>query len=639
MKTLYIFTTLVVLSISTALAQVQFRGMYIDHFTDILGNTAKEDSLLQYAQDSSFNYLALYDIQAYNLNNANTANTMASFIKKARDVYNITYIGAVGETYSSFRDNIGPYNMNRADDHEKFNVFNLEFEFWTTSSVSPGGYYCDQYLQQANCSCDSSGGFKFYIEQLHKIDSLAHVQQVMSETYLGWFNQGQAQQIQQNVDRILLHAYRTNSSSLWSYSTTRLSYLASNHQSVDIAPIFSAEPVFMSSWLDSHSQADAFNTYQADYTSDNSSWKQYINIIGYQWFDWKYMKKPAPSTVFSPVVTISGASGGNGTLCTNDTATLTATGGDSYHWSNGATTRTIRSSASGTFSCDVTLNGVTKPTPAVTLTQRTSPTVTISAGTTNSNIVPLTADVNAGSGSVGSYQWQINSSDISGAHNASYSAGVSGNYSVQIVNTYGCQTTSAMYSVVIPGSCFAATPSGLNSSQGLDLTQVLSWDAGLTGDSVIIRYHPDTSSTYQYARMANTGQTTYVLNDLIPGILYSWRVKTMCGSTSGAYSSKSYFTTPATVTVKPDLNSDAALNVYPNPAKGKTHVNFLSAANNKGELTLSDMNGRTVLKQQLQLVQGDNTINLILSEYKNGVYTISIKTDTGLSNQKLIIDN
>ena len=38
-----------------------FRGIYIDSFDDILGNTVKEDSLLQYAVDSSFNYLALYD--------------------------------------------------------------------------------------------------------------------------------------------------------------------------------------------------------------------------------------------------------------------------------------------------------------------------------------------------------------------------------------------------------------------------------------------------------------------------------------------------------------------------------------------------------------------------------------------------
>ncbi|MCK6650313.1 MAG: hypothetical protein L6Q66_11715, partial [Bacteroidia bacterium] len=38
------------------------RGMYVDGFSTILGNVQQEDSLLNYAQDNSFNYLALYDL-------------------------------------------------------------------------------------------------------------------------------------------------------------------------------------------------------------------------------------------------------------------------------------------------------------------------------------------------------------------------------------------------------------------------------------------------------------------------------------------------------------------------------------------------------------------------------------------------
>ena len=47
----------------------------------------------------------------------------------------------------------------------------------------------------------------------------------------------------------------------------------------------------MGPWLDSHSQIEAFNKYKADFQADNSSSVQYINLLGYQWFDYGYMPK------------------------------------------------------------------------------------------------------------------------------------------------------------------------------------------------------------------------------------------------------------------------------------------------------------------------------------------------------------
>ena len=146
-----------------------FRGIYIDSFDDILGNTVKEDSLLQYASDSSFNYLALYDLHTINFSNSTQVNRLASFIRKARETYGISGIGAVGESYSTFANKIAPYNSSRTNANEKFSVFNLEFEFWTASSVNPGGYYCTQYVQPKGGACDSSGRFKFFVGNMHKI--------------------------------------------------------------------------------------------------------------------------------------------------------------------------------------------------------------------------------------------------------------------------------------------------------------------------------------------------------------------------------------------------------------------------------------------------------------------------------------
>ncbi len=340
--------------------------------------------------DSSFNYLLLYDLHTINFSNSTSVNRLASFIRKARETYGIADIGAVGESYSTFQNKIGPYNAGRTNANEKFSAFNLEFEFWTAASVNPGGYYCTQYLQPNNCSCDSSGGFKYFIQNMHLIDSLATVQGVTSETYLGWFNQGQGSQIQRNVDRILLHAYRVDPSSVYGYSKNRLQYLASNNSTVNVAPIFSSEPNFMGPWLNSHAQIEAFNKYKADFQADLSASVQYINLLGFQWFTYSYMPKPLPgsgNTTFTATINASGAT----TFCAGGSVTITAGGGTSYLWSNNATTSSITATTSGTYTCQVTKNGVTQTTSAVTVAVNGLPTVSISQGALNNNSITISS--------------------------------------------------------------------------------------------------------------------------------------------------------------------------------------------------------------------------------------------------------
>lgn len=646
MKINYYYAFLLFLICHTASGQTSLRGMYIDHFNNIIGNTVKEDSLLHYAQDSSYNYLALYSLQSLSLSNTSTANMVASFIKRARDVYGIQYVGAVAESFSTIQNKIAPYNNSRADDHEKFNVFNLEFEFWTTSSVQPGGYYCTQYLQQANCSCDSSGGFKFFIDQMHKIDSLAAQQQVISETYLGWFNQGQAQQIQRNVDRILLHAYRTGTSSLYSYSKTRLQYLASNNSPVDVAPIFSAEPNFMGPWLGSHSQAEAYNQYETDKNADNSSWLQYINLLGYTWFDWEFMPKPVPgtSTTFNPVITASGSTN----ICPGGNVNLSATHGDTYNWSNGASTQSITVNSSATVTCTVTFNGTTKTTPQSVVSLRNQPSVTITEGTYSPGLVPLTASATPGSGSVSTYQWFYNNVSIGSSNSNTYTATSSGTYAVLVTNSYGCSAASANQSITVSGTaCMPSVPTGLSSIPSTETSQILSWPGGQSGDSIIVRYHPDTTTTYDYIRMANNGQASVIITGLAQNTLYSWRVKTVCGSTSGAYSSKDYFTTGTTANGIPHVRdivsegseSASLISVYPNPASTNVNVNFYSTLGGSGSIALTDINGRTVTADVVTINSGKNIFALNTTTLSNGLYFISINSNDGSINKKILISH
>jgi hypothetical protein len=60
----------------------------------------------------------------------------------------------------------------------------------------------------------------------------------------------------------------------------------------------------------------------------------------------------------------------------------------------------------------------------------------------------LTANATAGSGAIDTYQWLLTGNPISGATNSTYTAAVPGSYTVTVINTNGCSTTSAAFIVI-----------------------------------------------------------------------------------------------------------------------------------------------------------------------------------------------
>ena len=146
MKIKFFSIVILVVLFANCHSQTLVKGLYVDKFNLILGNIQKEDSLLNYAVNKGFNYLALYDLwtihKTSSLTNTTTALPLANFLNKARTTYSITNIGATGENYWFFSNVINIYNQQHSNPNHKFTVYNLEFEFWITSSVNTGGIYC-----------------------------------------------------------------------------------------------------------------------------------------------------------------------------------------------------------------------------------------------------------------------------------------------------------------------------------------------------------------------------------------------------------------------------------------------------------------------------------------------------------------
>ena len=312
MKKILITLTLLFSFLISNSQTVAHKGLYIDSFDKIVGIKEKEDSLLNYLKDSSYNSITCYSIsKVISSTPTSSKNTaLASFIKRARTQYGIKTVMASSENYDTFISLVSPYNRSRTDSTEKFNYYYLEFEFWNVHSTSPvssanNGYYCTNYLTPAGYRCDTAGAFKYYKKMLTNLDSLATKDGIKSATYVGNPNKGQAQFIAKTVDFLLIDNYTANIDNIYTNIKTELSYFGSTTKVLQIAPIFASYSpggIFLGDWLTKtpvgpHSEKSVYNSFfLPKYNAETGTWKQKLSLKGYQWYRYSGMPRTGSSS-------------------------------------------------------------------------------------------------------------------------------------------------------------------------------------------------------------------------------------------------------------------------------------------------------------------------------------------------------
>ncbi|WP_276504987.1 PKD domain-containing protein, partial [Terrimonas pollutisoli] len=130
----------------------------------------------------------------------------------------------------------------------------------------------------------------------------------------------------------------------------------------------------------------------------------------------------------------------------------------SYQWNlnstpiSGATSATYTATAAGNYTVTVTNSNTcsfTSAAFAVTVNALPTANITGTAAICAGASTVLSSNATAGSGSISSYQWNLNSTPISGATSATYTATAAGNYTVTVTNSNTCSFTSAAFAVTV----------------------------------------------------------------------------------------------------------------------------------------------------------------------------------------------
>ena len=263
-----------------------YKGVYVDGFSMMIGDTAAENNMLRWCKKEGLNALSLYDTKALLLNSSSFPK-LAKFIKKAKTQYGIKSVAAVRSLGSQFTGSTSTYNNSRTDTLERFNVFNLENEFWNGDATNTFG---DWYKSLSTM---------YTTAQLAK-------PKVTSEFYFGWFQNPinkevtQASKMVSTTNRILLHDYWASPN--FSYMQGRLSFIGQEalkqNKIIDIIVIFSVEPSFAYDYFDNmsqnHSFLDAYNSILTQHNAASFAGKDNIRIVGYQLYCQSWARRARP---------------------------------------------------------------------------------------------------------------------------------------------------------------------------------------------------------------------------------------------------------------------------------------------------------------------------------------------------------
>lgn len=273
------------------------RTLYVDNFNSILGSPTNENKLLKFASNNNFNTLILYQLnkvdKQYSLTDPRKNNILAEFISKAKTKFNIKQVGASGESATFFKNRIDIYNTSRNKSEEKFDIYNLEYEYWSKNASAIDGYYCVNYLEENKIPCTRDGSFKYFIDNLKELKLLTknkkHIVKV--DAYVGYYTQNEILEISKNCDLLIIQAHGKSPELSFSFAKKNLENLYKTNSKIKASIIFSTNMDKLGYWLKFDSLDNGETKFFDKMNSTNINLKKKLNFDGFSYHSYSILEK------------------------------------------------------------------------------------------------------------------------------------------------------------------------------------------------------------------------------------------------------------------------------------------------------------------------------------------------------------
>ncbi|HQF28974.1 MAG TPA: T9SS type A sorting domain-containing protein, partial [Bacteroidia bacterium] len=338
----------------------------------------------------------------------------------------------------------------------------------------------------------------------------------------------------------------------------------------------------------------------------------------------------------SPCTVTAAITSSADTICPQDSAILTATGGVSYLWSNGATTATIKVPA-GTYTVTATAAAGCTGSKSKTIVSRASVAPT---GLNASNVFGVSVKIG----------WT--KSTCATGYKIMYHPINTATWKTATVADTNAKTISALTPLTTYEYKMASVYGTLVSAYGTVKTFTTLCNCSLPALTVSVTSNSTTNISWvdescsvkhkvQYRKLGatawiskivydSTGVTNQLLSGLTPNTTYQYRTRSECnlaGTFNSGWTGISTFATP----LRLGSSVTEGFTIYPNPTEG---IINLSGAN-AGTLRIFDMLGQQVFEQVIEASAETRTIDL--SSLAKGMYLVQMQSEEGTFTDKIQI--
>ncbi|MBL0339694.1 MAG: fibronectin type III domain-containing protein [Bacteroidetes bacterium] len=201
---------------------------------------------------------------------------------------------------------------------------------------------------------------------------------------------------------------------------------------------------------------------------------------------------------------------------------------------------------------------------------------------------------------------------------------------------------SAWFTFVAGGgavNCVQLT--GLNVTSTTTTGASFNWNASVGGLGYAVRVEDASGNPVNFLFNINTTTNSYTISGLNPSSNYKVKVRKRCAvGVNASWTPWVFFTTNALRIG--DLSTQSiggeVISIYPNPASDFVQINISGNENERIEsFEIYDITGRLVKSESISAKSQNSTINIPLTDIKNGIYQIRIETSERNSTRKIVV--